>query len=69
MWRATEWLAIAGIGVGTIYYTVNFGWTGFAYCILAALLGGMIVYYMADIMPILGPYLRRMNKRDDDPPQ
>lgn len=66
IWHVVEWGAIAAIAVLTVWYAVFFGWLGIAYCALAATLGGMVVYYFADIMPILGPLLRRWSKTKGD---
>jgi hypothetical protein len=62
IWHVVEWVTIAAIAVLAIWYTLFFGWWGFVYCVLAAAMGGLVVYYFADIMPILGPLLRRWEK-------
>lgn len=65
LWRAAEmilWAMMIGL---TIYYGYHFGWTGVAYCVLAATLGGMVIYWFGDLFPIIGPYLRNhANNRD-----
>lgn len=57
-WGAVETIAACGIVVTSAYYTYHFGWRGFAYAVLAATLGAMIVYWFGDIIPGLSWLLR-----------
>ena len=41
------------------YYIYHLGWWGLLYSVLASAFGFMIITYFGNILPIIGPLLRR----------
>lgn len=68
LWLGVEILTWVGLVGLIVYYTYWFGWQGLAYGILASALGAMIIYWFGDIIPIIGPLIRRWeaNKRNSN---
>lgn len=52
-----------GLMIAGATYTYQLGWLGLLYTLLAGALGYMVVAYFADMLPVIGPLLRRWERR------
>lgn len=66
IWIIAEALSWAVTALLIAYYAYIYGMMGVAYGVLAAAVGYMCILWFGDMMPIIGPLMRRWHRNRSD---